>query len=66
MDIILVYSTTPSLDTAQSISRHLLEKKLIACANIHESTSMFWWENRIRAFRTMDGSRNFVTQRAHE
>lgn len=47
--IILVYVTTPSSEVAQSIAQHLLNKKLIACANIHASTSMYWWENAIQS-----------------
>ncbi len=47
--ILLVYITTPSPEIAESIARHLLERKLIACANIHVSTSMYWWENSIQS-----------------
>lgn len=46
-DIILVYITTPSAETAKIIAQNLLEAKLIACANIHKSTSLYWWEDKI-------------------
>ncbi len=46
--MLLVYITTPSPESAASIAHHLLEKKLIACANIHVSTSMYWWDSAIQ------------------
>ena len=37
-----------SRDEAEKISCLLLEKKLVACANlIHRVTSLFWWKRRI-------------------
>jgi len=44
---IFVYITCESLDEARKIARHLLEKRLIACANIFPVRSLFWWEGRI-------------------
>ena len=44
---IFVYMTCESLDEARKIARHLLEKKLIACANIFPVRSLFWWEGKI-------------------
>jgi len=44
---IFVYITCESLDEARRIARHLLEKKLIACANIFPIRSLFWWEGKI-------------------
>ena len=32
---------------AQSISIHLLKKRLIACANIFPVNSLYWWHHRI-------------------
>lgn len=44
---IFVYITCESLDEARRIAKHLLEKKLIACANIFPVRSLFWWEGKI-------------------
>ncbi len=44
---IFVYITCESLDEARRIARHLLEKKLIACANIFPIRSLFWWKGKI-------------------
>jgi periplasmic divalent cation tolerance protein len=44
---IFVYITAKDFDEARKIARHLLEKKLIACANIFPVRSMFWWEGKI-------------------
>jgi len=46
--MILIYITTKDKAEAKNISKHLLEKKLIACANIHPIESMYWWENKIQ------------------
>jgi len=44
---IFVYITAKDFEEARKIARHLLEKKLIACANIFPIRSMFWWEGKI-------------------
>ncbi len=44
---IFVYITCESFDEARKIARHLLEKRLIACANIFPIRSLFWWESKI-------------------
>ncbi len=46
-DFIFIYITNPSEEEARKIVRHLLEKKLIACANIFPITSLYWWEGKI-------------------
>jgi len=46
-DIVLVYVTAPDRATAGQIARHVLEKKLAACANIYDISSMYWWEGEI-------------------
>jgi len=45
--IILLYTTVPSKEVALQIARSLLEKKLIACANIPAITSMYQWKDAI-------------------
>ncbi len=49
---ILVFITTKSKQEAETIANSLLEKKLIACANIVEHIdSFFWWQNKIDSSR---------------
>lgn len=45
--MILVYITCKDKGEARKISKHLLEKKLIACTNIHPIESMYWWKGKI-------------------
>jgi len=45
---ILIYTTYPDKVTAKKVVKHLLEKRLIACANIFPITSMYWWEGNIQ------------------
>lgn len=47
MNFIFVYITTPTKKEAKKISRHLLKKRLIACANIFPINSLYWWEGKI-------------------
>ena len=43
----LVYITCKDEKEARKISLHLLEKRLIACANIFPIKSMYWWNNKV-------------------
>src|SRR3989344_2022345 len=43
----LVYITCKDSQEAKKISKHLLRKRLIACANIFPIKSMYWWNNKI-------------------
>jgi len=45
--MILIYIPNPNLKTAQKIARHLLNKKLIACANIFPINSIYRWQKKI-------------------
>lgn len=45
--LIMVYITTPSDDSAHNLAQTLLEKRLIACANIVPVTSAYWWQGKI-------------------
>jgi len=48
MSYVIVMMTASSKEEAARIVRALLEEKLIACANILDSvTSFFWWQNKI-------------------
>ena len=44
----LIYITCKDEDEAVKISKHLLNKKLIACSNMHPIRSMYWWDNEIQ------------------
>ena len=48
MSLIFVYITNPTRTEARKISTHLLERKLIACANIFQVESIYPWKGRIR------------------
>jgi len=45
--MIVIYIACKDEEEAKKISKALLEKKMIACANIFPVQSMFWWENKI-------------------
>jgi len=45
--MILVYITNPTKRVAEKIAKILLEKRLVACANIFEIESFYWWERKI-------------------
>jgi len=45
--LVLVYITNPSEEEAERIAKHLLQKKLIACANIFPIKSLYWWDDEI-------------------
>ncbi len=44
----LVYITCKDEEEAVKISKHLLEKRLIACSNMHPIRSMYWWQGKIQ------------------
>ena len=47
MSLVLTYITNPTEEAAKKLAKHLLEKKLIACANIFPIHSMYWWKEEI-------------------
>ena len=48
MSYLIVLMTASNREEAVKIARTLLEEKLIACANIMESvSSFFWWQGKI-------------------
>ncbi|MEM8908863.1 MAG: divalent-cation tolerance protein CutA [Bacteroidota bacterium] len=47
MSFIAVYITHGTENAAQKITDYLLQKKLIACANIFPINSMYWWQEKI-------------------
>ncbi len=47
-DIIIVYTTFSTEKDARQLSRKLLEKRLIACAQIDAPVnSLYWWNGKI-------------------
>jgi len=54
MKSIFVYITCPSKPIAKRITKHLLERRLIACANIFPIESFYWWQNKI------EGAKEYV------
>jgi periplasmic divalent cation tolerance protein len=48
MSLAAVYVTFPDMDTARRVSRELVEKSYVACANIFtQVTSIYEWEGKI-------------------
>ena len=48
MPFSIIYITNESESEAKKLASHLLEKKLVACANIFPITSAYWWQNAIQ------------------
>lgn len=47
-NFIFIYIPTPTKQKARKIAKHLLSKKLIACANIHGPTnSLYHWKGKL-------------------
>ncbi|HNT30680.1 MAG TPA: divalent-cation tolerance protein CutA [bacterium] len=46
-NLALLYITNSSIEEAKKLARHLLEKRLIGCANIYPIDSMYWWDGKI-------------------
>jgi periplasmic divalent cation tolerance protein len=46
-----VYVTCPDNDTARRIARALLDRRLVACANIFPVESLYRWEGRVEEAR---------------
>ncbi len=47
MSFLDIYITFPTAEDAGRIVGQLLNKKIIACANIYPVQSSYWWEGRI-------------------
>lgn len=45
--MISIYVTCKDEDEAEKIAKKLLEKRLIACANISPIKSLYWWKGKI-------------------
>lgn len=51
METVTLYATAPSLESARKLSRTLLARRLIACANITPIESAYWWNGKIEEAR---------------
>ena len=43
----IIYITYPDKQTAERISKKLVDLKLVACANIFPIHSMYWWDSKV-------------------
>lgn len=48
MAFLLFYITHPDEKSARDLSERLLNKRLVACANIFPVTSAYWWQGAIQ------------------
>ena len=49
MSYSIVYVTAKDEEEAKKIANHLLDKHLIACANMFPIKSLYWWKGKIEA-----------------
>src|SRR2546426_10564227 len=43
----MAYVTTPDRETARSIARTAVKRRLAACANIWPAEAMYWWKGTL-------------------
>jgi periplasmic divalent cation tolerance protein len=48
MAFLLFYVTHPDEATARRVSEHLVNERLVACANIFPITSAYWWQGAVQ------------------
>ena len=48
MSLVAVFTTTGSLDEAQRMARSLVERRLVACAQIEAIESVYRWDGAVR------------------
>ncbi len=44
---VLIYSTFENYEQARSVSKHLLEMRLVGCSVMLPAQSMYWWKGAI-------------------
>ncbi len=49
MSFCVVYVTAKDEEEAEKIAKTLLEKRLIACANMFQIKSLYWWKGAIES-----------------
>ncbi len=67
MDFLMVYVTCKDGDEAKKIASHMLEGRLVACANMFPVKSIYWWEGKIEnedevvlLMKTQEGHREAI------
>ncbi len=53
MTFTFLYVTASNEREAKKIAYQLLQKKLVACANIFPIQSLYWWEGKIKGGKEM-------------
>ena len=49
MSYTLIYVTAPNRAAALSVARRLVEERLVACANVFDgATSFYWWDGKMQ------------------
>ncbi|MBN2567264.1 divalent-cation tolerance protein CutA [Candidatus Woesearchaeota archaeon] len=48
MGFIIVYITHQDREKAETVAKHLLNRRLVACANIFPITSIYPWEGEVK------------------
>ncbi len=51
MDMILVYTTFPDMETAREIVRNLVKKRIVACANLREHEAIYTENGKVKETR---------------
>ncbi|AAL81155.1 divalent-cation tolerance protein CutA [Pyrococcus furiosus DSM 3638] len=45
--MIIIYTTFPTWESAEKVTKALLEERLVACANLREHKAFYWWQGKI-------------------
>ncbi len=45
--LVLVITTESDWDKAKALASTLLERKVVACASLHEVNSHYWWKGKL-------------------
>lgn len=48
MSFITIYITHETEEQAKKLAMYLVEKKLVACANLYPINSMYWWQAKVQ------------------
>jgi periplasmic divalent cation tolerance protein len=48
MPFLVFYITCPTEKSAHDLAQHLLERRLVACANVFPISSAYWWQGAIQ------------------
>ena len=49
--MVFIYTTCPTIKSAESLGQALLAQRLIACYNLWPIYSKYWWQGRVVASR---------------